>query len=337
MNFKVTSIARNVKLPEGYEVLEEADGELGDVVLVKLVKAKGTNVKIIRGPCDEAYEPKEGDYYLSCLTRRYAPKFMKSEVPGHPKHGDVLNIISRGGAVSHITETAPGLVKMEAEFQGFVAYEGKKLNIRDFALPVVEVKKVPRTIFSIGVVEGCGKTTTNEYLTWALVKEGYIVCVGKVTGQGNAHDVKLSEYRGAKKVYGIVDAGTPTTVGFSLEQLEDVFMRVFSNLAAENPDFVIIEMADGVTQRETKMLLGSKLLKKYSGQYILSCQDPPGAYGGMIILKEKYGISPMFISGKGAITSMMRDEIEELTGLKAYNPVTQANEVAEHIKRVYKL
>ncbi|NIO22767.1 MAG: hypothetical protein GTN38_01935, partial [Candidatus Aenigmarchaeota archaeon] len=83
----------------------------------------------------------------------------------------------------------------------------------------------------------------HEYLTWALVKRGYRVCVGKVTGQGNPRDVKVSEYRGAKKVHGIIDAGTPCTVGYSLKQLEDVFMRVFSNLAKENPDFLIIEIA----------------------------------------------------------------------------------------------
>jgi|GEM_PF-2632968 len=337
MKFKVASVAKNVRLPKDFELLGEADGERGDVVIVKLVKAKGAHVKAIRGPNDEAFEPREGDFYLSCLTKRYAPKVMRSEIPEHPRKGDVLDVISRGGAVSNITETVPGLVSMRAEFQGFVSSGGRKLNIRDFSLPVAEVKKVPRLIFSIGVVEGCGKTTTNEYLTYGLVKKGYVVCVGKVTGQGNPHDVKLSEYRGAKKVHGIVDAGTPSTVGYSLKELEDVFMRVFSNLAKENPDFLIIEMADGVTQRETRMLLGSKLCRKYGGKYILSCQDPPGAYGGMRILRERYGVKPMFISGKGAISSMMRSEIEELTGLKAFNPVTQPEEIAEHIEKAYRL
>lgn len=337
MKFKVCAVTKNVKLPKDFEILEKGDGKKGDVVIVKLVRIKNAYMDLIRGPNDEALKPKKGDYYLSCLTNRYAPVVMSCEVPKHPKKGDIFDMVSKAGAIGNVTSAVPGLVTVKAEFKGFVAHIGKKLNVRDFALPIVEIKKVPRLIFSIGVLEDCGKTKTNEYLTWALVKRGYSVCVGKITGQANPRDVKVSEYRGAKRVHGIIDAGTPCTVGYSLKQLEDIFMMVFSNLARENPDFLIIEIADGVTQRETKMMLGSKLCKKYKGKYILSCNDPPGAYGGIIILKKTYGVKPIFISGKGTRSQMLRNEIEELTGLKAYNPLTQSDEMAEHFLKAYNM
>lgn len=331
MKFKVAAAAKNVRLPEGYELTESGNGERGDVVMVRLADVENSYTKAIRGPEDQAYKPEKGEVYLTCLTRRYAPIVLNAEIPENPKKGDLLDVVSRAGAIAVVTSSIPKYVKMKAEFLGFVTHKGKKMNVMDFSLPVIEIGKVPKILFSIGVLEGCGKTKTNEYLTGALVRKGYKVCVGKVTGQGNPRDVKLSEYRGAKKVHGILDAGTPSTVGYSLGELEEVFMKVMSNLAKEEPDFLIIEIADGVTQRETAMILDSKLLKKYGGKYMLSCNDPPGAHGGMMILKDRYGVKPILISGKGARSEMLRKEIEELTGLRAYDPLTQSEEMAEHV------
>ncbi len=331
MKFKIAAVAKNVKLPEGYEITGEADGKVGDVVFFMLKEVENTHIKLIRGPEDEAYEPKEGECYLSCLTRRYAPMTLIAEPPKRPKKGDVFDVVSRGGALSIVVDSKPGLKPTKAEFLGFVTHRGRKLNVMGFSLPVLDVEKVPKVIYSVGVIEGCGKTTTNRAITEGLTKRGHRVCVGKVTGQGNPHDVKLSEYAGALKVHGVTDAGTPSTVGNSMEELESVFMKVFSNLAAENPDFLLIEMGNGLTQREVEMMLRSGPCKRFRGKYILSCQDPPGAYGGVRMLKEKHGIVPFMISGKGTATGGTRKEIEDFTGIKAYSPLAQQKEITEKV------
>lgn len=335
MKFRVAAVAKNVKLPEGYEITDGHEGKVGDVVFFSLKEVENTHTKLIRGPDDEAYEPKEGECYLSCLTRRYAPMTVIAEPPGRPRKGDILDVISRGGALSVMVDSKPGLKPTKAEFLGFVTHKGKKLNIMDFSLPVLDVKKVPRVIYSVGVIEGCGKTTTNKAITEGLTKKGYKVCVGKVTGQGNPHDVMLSKYAGAVKVHGVVDAGTPSTVGNSTEELENVFMRVFSSLAAEDPDFLLIEMGNGLTQREVSMMLKSKPCKRFRGQYVLSCQDPPGAYGGVRLLREKHGITPFLISGKGTATGGSRKEIEDFTGIRAYSPLAQQKELTEAVLKAF--
>ncbi|MCD6591238.1 MAG: hypothetical protein J7K72_04680 [Candidatus Aenigmarchaeota archaeon] len=331
MNFIQSAVTKNVVLPKDFKILDEGKPKKGDVILVRFVSEGEYEPTYIRDKHGEKVNLKKGLVFLSALSNRYAPTIMKAEVPEYLKKGDKINLLARGGTTGVITEGKHNYRKAYVEFIGFVKKGDKILNIKDFSILAKDIKNIPKLIIIVGVFEGSGKTTTCENLTKGLVKKGYKVCVGKISGLGNVIDVKKSKDKGASKILEIVDTGYPSTVGLSKDELDEIFLKIFSNLADENPDFILIEIADGVTQRETSMYLKSEIVRKYDPHFIVSVLDPLGACGSLKLLEEKLNIRPLFFTGKGAITSMARNEIEQVTGLKAFDPTTQWKEMTDYM------
>ncbi len=330
MKFKISAVTKNVKIPDRIELIEEAECEKGDVVLVK-VKSKESFIKYIRSPEAEKLYIKKGDVFLSALSDRYATRVLEGKVPERLKKGDTINLLEQGGTSGAVISARADFIPLELEFLGFLSERGRKVNIKDFAIDVLEIKKEPKLVISVGANMESGKTTTTAGLVEGLVKAGYSACGGKITGIGNVNDIMSYKKKGAKLVYGIIDAGFPSTANLSIDELEDVFMRIFSNLASANPDFIVLEIADGILQRETSMLLKSKVVNRCRPEFVLSCNDALGAYGGKMYLKEKFGVVPVIICGLGTITALGRKEIEDITKIKAFDPVTQSKEMAEYL------
>ncbi len=336
MDFKIPAAAKNVKLPEEMELMKEGDCEKGDVVLVRcLNSSENAFLKYVRSPDNKKIPLKNGDILLSVLSDRYATRVLHGVVPKHLKEGDIIDLLQQGGESGIIKSTRADFVKLKLEFMGFVVDRGKKINIRQFALPVKDVKKNPGLIIVIGVNMESGKTTTTSELCGALVKRGHKVGCGKLTGIGSVFDTGCYSAKGAFRSYGILDAGYPSSENLSEEELEDIFLRIFTNLAAENPDFVLLEIADGILQRETAILIGNKTLRKYKPKFILNCYDGLGAYGGKLVLKKRHNIAPVLISGMGAITDVGRKEMKELTDIEAFDSKTQSEKMANFILKSF--
>jgi len=326
-----TSVTRDVVIPKKFELIEKGKCEKGDIVLMKLISSMKKPGNYLRGADGKKHRIRRGVMFFGCLSNRYAPKILEAVVPDKLKKGDVINLLERGGTIGIVRSAKSGYTKTEVEFQGFVCSEGKKVKLRNYSIGVKEITCKPKVIVVVGVMEDSGKTFTIAGLTEGLVKKGYKVCVGKLTGIGNARDVLLSKKKGAKRVLSVIDTGWPSSVGLFQKQLEEIFLKIFSNLVKIKPDFVILEIADGITQRESAMLMKSKLLMKYKPVFILSVKDPVGAYGGKIYMKKEFGATPLFLTGRGTVTDIGRKEIEKVTGLKAFDPVTQWKEMTEYL------
>jgi hypothetical protein len=326
------AVVKRVKLPDKTELLDEGKGEKGDIVLVKVVELpEDAFLKYIRTPENQKVYLKKGDSMLSVLSDRYAARLLNGHVPKHLKKGNIIDLIQQGGESGIIKSTRSGFVKTKLKFLGFVARNGKKMNIMDFALPMKDIKQKPKLIVVVGVNMEAGKTTTTAELCAGLVKKGQRVGAGKITGIGSVYDTGKYLERGANKVYGILDAGCPSSANLSMKELDDIFMRIYTNLAAEGPDYVILEIADGILQRETAMLLDSKVVKKYDPRYILSCNDSLGAYGGKLVMHDRHKLKPILITGMGTITDLGRGEVESIAGIKALDPINQSEEMTDFV------
>jgi hypothetical protein len=332
MDFKIPAVVKNVKIPGKIELKEESDCRKGDVVLVKVIsQPEDAFLKYVRSPENEKIFLKKGDIFLSALSDRYAARVLNGMVPKYLKKGDVIDLIQQGGESGIIKSARSEFVKTKLEFLGFAMQNGKKMNIMDFALSIKDVKNKINLVIVVGVNMESGKTVTTAELCGALTRKGYKVCCGKLTGIGSVYDTGKYLEKDAVKVYGILDAGYPSSANLSMREIEDVFMRIFSNLAAEGPGFVLLEIADSILQRETAMLLGSRVVRKYKPRFILNCNDALGAYGGKLYLREKFGIEPLVVCGLGTITELGRKEIESITKINAFDPVAQPEELAEYI------
>jgi hypothetical protein len=102
-----------------------------------------------------------------------------------------------------------------------------------------------------------GKTTTAAHMVRSLTDAGHVVAAAKLTGTACGKDANLLYDAGAVAVFDFTHAGWPSTANLSLGELLSISGRIRAGLAAHAPEFVILEIADGVVQRETAMMLAA--------------------------------------------------------------------------------
>ena len=339
MEYITPAVVKNVKMDKADKeigLIKEGNGEKGDIVLIMIESdPEKCFLKYVRSPGNEKIFLKKGDVLLSALSDRYAATLLKAKVPGKLKAGDTIDLIQQGGESGIIESSRKGFVNTKVKFLGFAGSNGKKMNMMNYALPIHHEEGKTNLVIIVGTNMEAGKTTTTAKLCEAMTGLGKKICCGKLTGIGSVYDTGEYEKAGAAKVLGIIDAGWPSTAGLSLDELEDAFKRIYGNLLLEKPDYILIEIADGILQRETAMLLHSEFLKKYSPAYILACNDSLGAYGGMVVLRDEHKIIPKSITGKGTMTELGREEIKNITGIEAFNPIEQAILLAKDTEKAF--
>ena len=76
------------------------------------------------------------------------------------------------------------------------------------------------------------------------------------------------------------------------------------------PDVVVIEIADGILQRETKMLLENKTFMSVVDHVVFSCGDSLSALSGVNVLREM-NIFPTALSGLFTASPLLIDEVRK--------------------------
>jgi hypothetical protein len=82
------------------------------------------------------------------------------------------------------------------------------------------------------------------------------------------------------------DMGYPSTYMCSREEILDIYQSLLDRLAPENLDFIVMEIADGLMQRETMFLLKDKAFMKTIHRTIFSCGDSLSAFHGVELLNN---------------------------------------------------
>jgi hypothetical protein len=153
--------------------------------------------------------------------------------------------------------------------------DGRPVSFRDYGLP--HVKRTPgrpRTIASVGTSMNAGKTTTAANLIRGLTTAGLRVGAAKVTGTGAGKDLYLMADAGAFMTLDFTDAGFPSTSLAAPSDIEAIVSTLTGHLAAA--DVIVLEVADGLYQRETRALCCSPFLRRRS----TNCSSPPATQWG---------------------------------------------------------
>lgn len=110
-----------------------------------------------------------------------------------------------------------------------------------------------------------GKTTTVGYLARSLKGIWKKVAYLKLTGTAYKKDTDF--------VSGFSEVGFLSTYHCETEELMDLYQTLFESVSAVRPADIIVEIADGLYQRETSFLLknGSFFSTVYA--VLLSCGD----------------------------------------------------------------
>ncbi|MHC4320320.1 MAG: hypothetical protein ACYS1B_17495, partial [Planctomycetota bacterium] len=86
--------------------------------------------------------------------------------------------------------------------------------------------------------------------------------------------------------------GYPSTYLLDLPELLHIFNSIDLKYANSPKNFWIVELADGILQRETEMLLASPDVKSRIHRLVFNASDALGCVGGLTVLREHFGLEP---------------------------------------------
>jgi hypothetical protein len=297
--------------------------ENGDVVYGK-VSRLGQHVEL-ENKSGRIHRLNEGSTAIFVFGNRYAPDFYEGVLP--TTMTNKVDLLARSGIIGNV-QVKNSSVKEPTQIKilGYVCdANGEVLNTRNY--PLIKPKKTEkkedrsRLILFIGTSMNSGKSTSATACCWALTNMGYDVRASKVTGTASLKDILHMQDAGASIVNDFTHFGFPST--YLLEEKEVV--KIFNDLDlkyANNPkNYWCVELADGILQRETALLLRSPDVRSRIHKLIFAAHDTFGAIGGLNVLKNEFGLVPDAISGVCSSSPLFLRELSEFTDIPVFNNI----------------
>lgn len=267
----------------------------------------------------------EGTRAIFVLGNRYAPDYFEGYVPDEmPKQ---LHLLARSGVVG-LVRHKNSMIKDPTQLKvlGYVCdSDGRPLNTREFnyIIPKRDTKTPNRArlILSIGTSMNCGKSMTAAACCWALSTMGHNVRAAKVTGTASLKDILLMEDNGAYPVADFSYMGYPSTYLLDKAELLHIFNSLDLKYANSPKNYWVVEVADGVLQRETAILLQSNEVLSRIHRLVFSARDAFSAIGALDVLKQEFNLVPDAISGICSSSPLGIKELQAFTNLPIFNSI----------------
>ena len=255
-----------------------------------------------------------GDEVLVAYAERYAPDQFEAHVP---ESLAACHLAASGGVAASVVSRRAGVVApTELQPLGLVlGADGQRLNLRQKSLPRAGgFGPRPLTLASLGTSMNAGKTTSAAHLIHGLVRSGLRVGAAKITGTGSGNDPGLLLDAGAHHVLDFTDCGHASTAGLDLESLLDILHTVQAQMQAHAVDALVLEVADGLLQRETAMLLRSAQFRQRVDGCLFSSGEALGAVAGVRWLLD-HQLPLLALCGAMTRSPLAAREAAEATGL----------------------
>jgi len=123
------------------------------------------------------------------------------------------------------------------------------------------------------------------------------------------------EDAGASPVADFTYFGYPSTYMLSKAEIFSLFDRLDRRYANNPRNYWVVELADGIIQRETAMLLANPHVQSRIHRLLFTAGDAMGAIGGLEILKRQFGLQPDAISGGCSSAPLAVRELQEHTDI----------------------
>lgn len=266
----------------------------------------------------------KGDHIMAAFGTRYATAQFEGYVPD--RADQELHILGAGGTIGFIKSThvkyekvGPTKLRMIglAVDRNYKIINTKELKKKEMIPFSGAAALATRVILSVGSSMDSGKTTSAAYLVHGLKKAGMTVAYIKLTGTVYTKDADLAFDLGADVVTDLGDYGFPSTYLCTEDELLSLYETLLAKVLPKHPDYVIMEVADGLYQRETKMLLTNyKFISTIDG-VMFSAGDSLAAVNGVNLL-SKWGIRPLLLSGLLTASPLLMQEVRENTSVPVF-------------------
>lgn len=256
----------------------------------------------------------EGDRIMAVFGNRYASNQFEGYVP--TSYQEEYDFMGKGGVVGTVTSMCH---RLELKGPTKLKLIGYATNQRGEVINTINEKEVPKvfnagkkraykTILSIGSSMDSGKTTSAAYLCRGLKAAGNKVAFMKLTGTVFNKDKVLARDCGADIAIDFSEFGFPSTYLCSLSCILDLYEGLLNKAEEIRPDYVVIEIADGILQRETEMLISDEDFMSTIDHVLFSSADSLSAMQGVETLRSKQ-IRPFALSGMINTRPLLVDEV----------------------------
>lgn len=284
----------------------------GDLILGRVMElGKHGGIQLAAGRRSELFV---GDLVVLPCAARYAPDQFEGIAEIDPEGADMLagggclgKVRARNERVKPPTRVLP--------IGRLTNSSGQAVNVADYALPDPErASRIP-VIAVFGTAMNSGKTLATARLGYGLRQTGLRVATIKVTGTGSFGDFNEYEDTGVHYTADFTDAGLATTYLVPLPPIKRCMERLLADAERHECDVVVMEVADGLFQRESAALLADTEFRDRIGGMVFACGDAVAAAGGVQELR-RLGYEPDVLTGMLSCSPMAVAEAQAATGIR---------------------
>jgi hypothetical protein len=205
-------------------------------------------------------------------------------------------------------------------------------NIAEHGLPAGDAPPHPAPVVAVvGTCMDAGKTVAACEIIHGLARRGLSVAAGKLTGVALQRDVLGMRDHGAVDALSFVDAGVVTT---DPATAPDAARRILGQLNRSRPDAIVLELGDGLLgEYGVQAILAAEDLVRHIRSVVLCATDPVGAWGGVRLLHDEYGLAPDVVTGPATDNEVGGDFIQSSLGVPTANALTAPERLVDEIWR----
>ena len=290
--------------------------QAGDVALFEVLEiGKHTRLQCEDGKNHHIYT---GDKILAAFGTRYATNQLEGYVPD--VYLPEYHILGQGGVIGELKsihkkfeQKGPTTLKLI----GFATNQnGDVINTKYLTQKEINFTGYtynnPKIILSIGGSMDSGKTTTAGFLCKGISNAGKRVCFTKLTGTVYSKDTDFVLDCGANYVNDFSTFGFPSTYMCEEQELLNLYQNILQELSTQHPEYIVVEIADGLLQRETNFLLKNRSFMQTIDAVIYSDGSSTGALSGLYFL-EKMNIKPFALCGVFTAAPLLINEVKQQT------------------------
>ena len=327
---KVASITQALNLGRELRIeTQNIPAEEGTVLVVEILTNKSTynTLELTSG---RMAKPTRGDIVVGALGHRQALFGYSGHLPESVKEGDIIQMLNIGGVLGICDSANPEKGRpFDCRVLGVVLqfpYLGERIGVPakvgykplDYNAKV-DTKKV-KVVALAGTCMEAGKTAAACVIVSRMRHRGLNVHAFKATGVSLRRDIMAMEDAGAKKSAIFTDYGVVTTTA---KTGPAITRTLLTEMAQGEPDVIVFELGDGLLGAYgVEAILSSPDIKEALTSVVLSANDPVAAWGGVKLLREKFGIEPAVVTGPSTDNAVGVEIIRNQMGVPAWNAMT---------------
>src|ERR1700683_2347727 len=330
---KIASVTQALGLTHEICIAPEIPCEEGVVLVVEILNNKSTynTLELTSGRMAKVAR---GDVVVGALGHRKALFGYSGHIPETLKPGDLIQMLNIVGVLGICDSATPDKGKpFDCKVVGAVLtfpYLGERIGVPakvgykalDDAA-VLDARGVP-VVALAGTCMEAGKTAAACAIIARMRHRGLVVDAFKATGVSLRRDILAFEDSGARRTMIFTDLGVVTTTEKNGPALTRTML---TEMASGQPDVIVFELGDGLLGTYgVESILREPDIKAALTAVVLSANDPVAAWGGVKLLRERFGIEPAAVTGPATDNQVGVEIIREQMGVEAFNAISSPSE-----------